>query len=599
MLNLFLTELRRFGRFTLGATVAHLLAQFLAYRRGYFAFDMRAGDQSSFLALYAAVALLFAVVQLYPYRAANRWLWLLHRPLPRPAIFGALALAATAQITVVIGLPLLLTALGTDMLTGHVVDMRHYLSILFLIETCIVAWLVGATVVLGPSWTNILLLIVPIVLYTSYRVTAMSAVLAGGIAIALMAYIAYIYFKPDRQAPPVGSVARTIAAMPLLFGFYGVMMVALSILTDVGMRAIGKAAFNSTAPSGSWVAYRNLSEPKRMQALLATSTDPRREAWQRQLDVVPVSSIYQGMPPYAKRHDLSNRGTPHTFVAPNQWRWSFDHDVMRFVATHASTGERIGERGFYGAGDLTPFPTVPYDTLNYLITPQLVQSLDPYTMIFQRRIALAVPEQVKSEPKKYGDLYFMFTNQRLVAYQADGRNPDALWLELFSLPLPARDQTDAVDIARLNDVTLINLGRSNTNGSDTLHSARLVAVDGRGQATVVAENHLPVLFELPASAFNGGMTSPAMHALMLSIAALGAGSDPQLAMAQDMTRMPSPFWRIALALMMMSGALAWYRLRRAQPGTTMPWVATCLLLGPPALATLVVLGPRPHHLAKV
>ena len=95
MKDLFLSECRRFRTLALVAAAAHLLLQLLAARMTE-PLQLRFHEQMIFLIASALCGAAFAVVQFQTHRQPSRWLWLLHRPLPRSRIFGALSLASLA-----------------------------------------------------------------------------------------------------------------------------------------------------------------------------------------------------------------------------------------------------------------------------------------------------------------------------------------------------------------------------------------------------------------------------------------------------------------------------------------------------------------------
>src|SRR5690606_6130287 len=80
-----------------------------------------------FAAVYAVAGILLGLYQMGSYRKPNQWLNLLHRPLHRLRIAGALTGAGAFLLFVAVALPIALVALYQDTMTAPVVDLRHWL----------------------------------------------------------------------------------------------------------------------------------------------------------------------------------------------------------------------------------------------------------------------------------------------------------------------------------------------------------------------------------------------------------------------------------------------------------------------------------------
>ena len=80
-----------------------------------------------FAAVYAVAGILLGLYQMGSYRKPNQWLNLLHRPLHRLRIAGALTGAGALLLLLAVAVPIALVALYQDTMTARVVDLRHWM----------------------------------------------------------------------------------------------------------------------------------------------------------------------------------------------------------------------------------------------------------------------------------------------------------------------------------------------------------------------------------------------------------------------------------------------------------------------------------------
>ncbi len=596
MHELFLSEWRRHRNLILATMLVHLVVQYIAYRTGYYLCSLTTDTQISLALLLAGATLLFAAARMLEFRRPGMWHWLMHRPVSRPKIFAALALSGLAQICVAIGLPVLLTILGTDWLTGHPVDLRHYLSVIVLVLFCMMAWMAGVNFLLRPGPTALFLIVSPFIVLT-HDVKATLSLQVAVVTLLLMALITYEKFRPDRKLSPVGLAGNALTAIPLVIGFHFVTTVGATLAADWSWRLLSDPPKRQVEePFADFDSYINAKARKKLANALGDIDDPRRELWQSQIAQAPVTNLYKKIHGYAKHQQLSNRVTPILRTNSNRILWTFDHDVMRFVAIDRRTGQQLEQRGLHGAGDLTPFPSVPLAGTEYLVTPHAVRSFAPDSVSYQTKITLTPPERVLTEPQKFGERYFMLSNQRLIAFDVDAGQPDAPFREAFSLPLPD-DRSDFFELALLGDLTLINMRIYPKAAGDPhieLHKLFIVEKDGQMKTFEHRIASKPDEFPLMRM-YAGDVASPTVAEALSAIRRVAAGEQWARPLRNIIEGIPFPFARAALAVLLASGLLAWLWLSRATPRARLGWAAACVLLGPPALASLMVMHPRRHY----
>lgn len=600
MKDLFLSECRRFKNAALIFAGAHLLLQFLLNR---FVELLQRSWQVHMLVLcaYMAFSLGFALYQFGSYRQPSRWIWLMHRPMSPSAIFSAVALASAALIAFGVGLPALLTVFITDMLTGRMVDLRHYLLVPELAMLTMSAWLVGSYVILNQRRSAIVILLLPILMALQLS-NAWTTLLMTALSLLLLAAIVRAAFKPNRVAPPANAAQLVATALPLHLGFYFVMIWGGSMAYQYGQMLLDIHPLNRAIPPAGAFTENTRAEGKDvLLRALATSADPRAAQWRRQVPLLELANFEPATFQFAVRNQMSN--TLDLQFADEQQNivWTFSHDAMRFHGSDVFTGKSRGWIGLGGVGDATRFPAppeLPFDS--YILGPQQLGNFDSSSGKIRQLVQVNAPEVLTRVVKKFGNTEFVTTNERLIAFHADAEGAQGLLKEKYSIPFPGPlSDLDRIDVAPLLDGTLVSFsfGRQMNNGVASVPQT-VYLVDAAGKSQVVATRQLahefPVLFE-----HHAWWVSPTLYSVLALPDALiekGTVLDKGLTRhTNDLLReRPAPAWIAAIVASLLAAALAAMWLRRT--ATSMPrrigWIATCLLLGPPSLFCLMVLQPR-------
>ena len=607
MKDLYLSEIRRFRNAALIFAAVHLILQLFIHR----ILDVpqqRWERHVVMLAPFFLSGLGFAMYQFGSYRQPSRWLWLLHRPLPRVAIFGAIALASVTLILFAVGLPALLVMGGVDWLSERTVDARHYLMLLHVVLITIIAWLAGTIVVLNRSKSAIVILVLP-ALMLGHLASAAVMLLPTLLCVALLGFVAYCSFKPDRAAPPESAAALVATALPLQLGFYFALLWSGSVLFQLGQIGADVHPLNrAVAPAGGFTESTRTDGPDIFLAGLAASSDPRAPQWRGQLKLLKVVAIDPLGRQFPVRHQASNQDVLNWVDVNRHVEWTFSHDAMRFHGRDIYTGKDGGWLGLAGLGDPRPFPAVPVlPSQSRMMTPQRLYAWDEDTQRVHQLIGLKAPEVLAGIPAHIGRHAYVLTNLRLIAYEppAEGAAP-AMLEEAFSVQLPGPfNDLDRVAIADLLDGTLLsfNYGRHMVDGeSGSIQTVMLV--DAAGAAQVVGRRALahdfPLLFE-----HKDWWISPALHALLAVPDLLldkGIVLDRGLHRYSNQLQRPRPLPVVLaaalMALLSAGAATAWLHAARISPRRKAGWIAACLLLGAPALLSLMLLQPRAARLAS-
>ena len=600
MRDLFFSECRRFRNAALIFAAVHLLLQ-LFVNRLFDLLQLRYEPHMLALAVYMLAALAFAMVQFGTYRQPSRWLWLLHRPLERLAIFGAIAAASCALIVFAVGLPALLTVLGTDWFSTRVVDARHYLLVLELVLLTLSAWLAGSYVILSARRSAIVVLLLPMLLMghlaSGYVLLAPSA-----LCLALLTCIVCGTFKPERGAPPSGAALPATAA-PLMIGFYFAIIWTGSMMFQNLQMVAGVHPQNRPLPPAGGYTESTRSEGRALFLRgLAAATDAQAPQWRRQVALTEIANFEPSTRQYPVRHQLSNLDTLRFADDARHIEWTFSHDAMLFKGRDLYTMQQRGVMGAKGMGDSTPFSGVPLPgDAGYLMLPHELLLRDAATGAIHSQLVLRAPETLAREPMEVGQLWYVITNERLIAFAKPAPGaPAAALQERYSLALPgAFSSLDRIDIAPLLDGALISFsfGREMNSGAGDARQVILL-LDAAGKSREVARRALahdfPVLFE-----HHDWWVSPLLHQLLaLPDALLDKGrvlDQGKTSYTNSLQReRPGAAWTAALLASLLSVLGGWYWLRRVPASAICKtgWLASCGLLGPPALACLMLLQPR-------
>jgi hypothetical protein len=605
MKDLFLSEIRRFRNAAMIFAAVHLFLQLFVNRL----FDLpqqRWEKHVLALAPFVISGLGFALFQFGSYRQPSRWLWLMHRPMHRAAIFGAIALASVTLIVFAVGLPALLSLLCIEWFSQRTVDARHYLAVLHVVLITITMWLVGAVVMLNRSKSAIVVLVLPW-LMLGHLASGVAMLAPALLCTALLAFVAYSNFKPDRAAPPDGAVALAATALPLQLGFYFAMLWSGAVLFQVALMAVDTHPLNRPVPpAGGFVELSRADGRTAMLAGLAASTDPRAPQLLRQVRLLEVGDIEPMGRQMPVRHQASNRDILQWSDEQRHVEWTFSHDQMRFHGRDSHTGQDRGWIGLGGLGDPRPFPAVPVLPTPHIMTPQQLYAWDAGNQRVHQLIGLAAPEMLAGWHKPVGKHWYVLTNLRLIAYAppAAGAAP-AMLKEQFSVALPGPfSDLDRIDIADLLDRTLLsfNFGRKMVDGEPN-SAQSVVLVDQSGVAMPLVRRAIahdfPALFE-----HREWWLSPLLHGVVALPEVLldkGIVLDKGLTSYANPLLRPRPWPVVAAALLsaLLSAGAAWLWLRpvAATRRRKTGWIATVLLIGPPALACLMVLQSRPPRLA--
>ncbi|NQD36819.1 hypothetical protein HPT27_07250 [Permianibacter sp. IMCC34836] len=603
MKDLFFSELRRFRKLALAAAVIHLLLLLFVGRmndllqQAYF-------QSAPIFAFYLLLGLALAIYQVGSYRKPSQWLWLIHRPLPTSHIFAALALSAATLLTLVMLLPQLLIVLGTDLFTSKVVDIRHYLMLLHLLAFAMMAWLAGAHACVSRHKAAIAVLAAPILL-SLHLVSVWWLLLPVSLALAWLSWITLKSFRANREAPVQGTATLLLTALPLQLGLFLVVYEIGAFLYLTGSIMVGTDPLNTEFPPHGGVIESLRSEPKNAMVIaLEGSTDPRAPAWREQLPLMEPVRIGPFVQRFPIRQQLSNLNVPtEWFDEVHKILWTFSHDRMLFHGRNPESGADHGWWGVKGAGDTTPFREVPFASADgYLMSRSVLYAIDDDSHRQHELLRLAADESFVDVPRREFNRLLVLTNQRVMAYRSDREAASAFAPPLldWQLPLPhSVDQLEFVDIAELMDgwlvSTLYGEGQRQIGFTQFNHyalpSQQVNYIDDEGHSSLINTRVIPrdypslytvdwwfspplyLLAEWPDSALDKGFTWPLKPEPL--------PRDPVL-------------YPVAATFMLLAAALAFWWLRdcTTTTGRRRFWLASCVLLGLPALLSLFLLEPR-------
>jgi hypothetical protein len=598
MKQLFLSELRRFRGAALVAAAIHLLLQLCASRLS----DpllLQWQQHTVFLLFYLLCGFGFAAYQFGTYRQPSRWIWLLHRPLPRRQVAAALGAASLSLILLAIGLPALLAVGATDLLSARTVDLRHYMMVLYIVLACLNAWLAGAYVMLCGRLSAAVVVVVPALLMGRLA-TGAGLLLPGAVSTLLLAGLALGAFKPERTAPPRRPLALLAAGLPLQLGFYFTLLWGGSLAFQYGQMLAGVHPLSvPVEPRGGHTELTRADGRTAFLLGLAGSTDPRAGHWRRQVPLLDIESVSPMTHKLPLRHQITNLDSPQWIDEERHTAWTFSHDSMLFEGRDLHTGQARGSFGADGEGSQRPFDAVPLMDGPWIMTAHRLYRRDPVTRRFAQVLAVPAPEKLTGQPKEIGKRWYLLTDRRLVVYAQPDEVLAAPARALFSVALPGRfTGLERVDVASLLDGTLLsfNHGRGMAEGEPGARQSLLFVDDG-GRAQLVAERDLTHDFA-PGFEHKSWWLSPLTHAVLALPALIdngqvGVAGKGEFADTLTLPRPPEALaWAVTAALLSALGAWSWLGRGGVTGARRRGWTLAALLLGPPCLGVLALLQPR-------
>lgn len=593
MKDLYLSELRRFRNGALIFTGTHVLLLLFANRL----LDLPQQRWQLHIALallYCLAGIGFALAQLVSYRQPSRWLWLQHRPLSRARIFGAIALAALTLAVLAVGLPCLASLIGIGLFSERTVDTRHYLAALHLVLITYAAWLAGAIAVTSRGKTAIVVMVLPGLLM-AHLASGITMLAPALLCVAVLAWVAYCAFKPNRTGPPETMAALVATALPLQLGFYFALLWSGGLLYQCVLMLADNHPLNRVTPAaGSYTALIRMDGRGVFDSALASSTDARAPAWRSELKQLKPGRIAPEARDFPVRHQASNRDRLQWVDSAANVAWTFSHDAMRFQGRDLHTGRA---RGWLGAGaDNAVLAAVPLLSGSYMVTPHALygRTGDAAAPQIVQLLQLPLAETLTGSPKTISSRQYLLTNARLIAFAPAAGTMPALQ-DAFSVALPGPlSDLERVDIAELADGVLLSFdqGRRMIDGGASATQTVMFVPGGGAVAQTVAGRSLahdfPVLFEHRA-----WWLSPILATLVTlpgSLLDAGAIADRQ----PTPTARPPAVIGAALLTGVLSAllAFAWLRRTALSRRRRFGWLGACLLLGPAALLSLLLLQPR-------
>jgi hypothetical protein len=559
------------------------------------------GFHGVMLVFYMLSGLGFALFQFGTYRKPGRWIWLLHRPVQRVRLLATLALAALTLIALAVALPLFILLATQEHYTRHVIDARHYAGAAYLALSALSAWLAGGYIVLHRSRWAFVVLLLPVAL-TMYLATAATVLELSVACNALLLFLLYTVFRPNRYAGD-DAAATLGSAIPLQVCLYLGLLWSGSMLFQAGQMVAGvHPQATDNIPPGSHAEVMRVLPADAIRAGLAHSADPRAAAWKTILTrQYTPSGGREAHLNIVRQHMVRHALTTSSMArfADGESLWTFSHDRMMYRGVNPRTRADLG---WLGAGSAaSPFDSPPavrhsFSGGTYLVNAHDIYQAGPGKGL-RHLLHVDGAEQLRSSPAELGRQTLVLTNRRLVVLDQALAMATELPLQDVSPSLFAGD-LDRVDAVQVDEGLLVSLvyGARLLEGVSSAPQV-VFLIDAAGQAHEVARRELahdfPLLFE-----HKDWWLSPPLHALAALPGLLVDNGVPPDAGASRFAPLlrarPAAAWAAAIVAALLSGAGAawWMRRVRVTPRARIAWCAACLVLGLPALLSLMVLRPR-------
>lgn len=590
MIDLLKGELIRFRLWAVLAFAAHLLV---------LGFLSRMVDMAQqplqvyqiFGMVYFVTGALLGLYQMGTYRRPNQWLNLLHRPLHRLRIAGALSAACALLLVLAVALPILIVAFYQDTLTARVVDLRHWLMPLasWLIAAC--GYVAGAYAMIANRRYSFSVAMLP----NLFMFAAASGPAFIALQLVVLGYLLVllaIAFRPDPQVPAQQPLAMLATALPVQVAAYFLLWI-LGFGIELGWTISGSHPLNQPVPPKGGYVEADRADGKGILAVgLEGSRDPEAQLWREQISLADVYTRYP-LRNLAARNDLSNPAPLDLADEENQVLWVFSHDRMRFIGQGLLDKRPRGELGLGENQDAFPAPTLQF-AAGYLFNAHAAYQYDAGQQRLFERVRLPAGEVMASPPEPAGDNILVLSDR--AAYFYPGRE-SANGLErlrpLMRVPMPGPvGNLSRVDLVELLDGYLISFTYTWGVWAGELQQPyqQVLRVDGEGRVRSITRR--PIALDLPrAYSTRIWWLSPVLRTLCLRAQELFSAPAPLRAKPEPL---PSSILGLALACSLLSllGAI-WLSARQSlAPALRWAWVLWCGVLGLPALLSLWLIYPR-------
>jgi hypothetical protein len=596
MKDLFKGELLRFRIWAIAAAVIHVAGLGFMARLVDLAQQPKLVYQV-FGMIYAVVGVLLGLYQMGTYRRANHWLNLLHRPLHRLRIAGALCGAGGVLLAVSVALPILAIAGYQEALTARVVDARHWLLPVAALLIAACGYLAGAYAMLANRRYSAAAALLPAAfLFT--QAAGLAALAVQALVLLILAVLVGIAFKPQLDEPPRHPLAVAATALPVQVGAYFLIWM-LGFGYEIGLTAIGQHPLNGGQPAADGYIQAGRMEPKeRLLAGLASSRDADAPLWREQVALSDVFVLYP-------MRDLPIRGQLTGTMQPLEFdeserpvTWVFSHDRMRFVGRGSLDGRPRGELGVGEGNAPFPGPAMPIGG-GYLATPTVAYQYDEDQRRMFPRVELPAGEVFASTPEAAGENIVVLSDRALYVYPGrEAANTLDVLTPVLRMPLPAPiGKLSSAELIELLDGYLVAFDYSNGAwAGEAVPYQQVMRIDGQGRVHEVAKRMLS--FDLPlAYTMRNWWLSPVLRELCLSLQEAFAAPNPLA--AGDIPPPPRHIVMLAGVLCFLSllGAIVLTGRRALAPLARWTWVAACGVVGVPALVSLWLLYPKAERAA--
>ena len=544
-----------------------------------------------FGAVYAAAGALLGLYQMGSYRKPNQWLNLLHRPMHRLRIAGALTSASALLLLLAVALPIAIVALYQQGLTARVVDHRHWLIPLAAWLIALSCYLAGAYAMVGNRRYSFAAFLLPnLFLYAQASGVAMLGVQL--VVIAFLALLLGIAFKPDPAAPARNPGAVLAVALPVQLGAYFLAWM-LGFGVELLWTVTGTHPLNMPKPPAGGTIEADRAEGKDMLLLgIAGSRDPDAALWREQ---IALSDVYTRYPLRTLPHqgDMTNPQPMEWVDGDRNTNWVYSHDRSRFIGYGLLDKRARGELGIGATQAAFPAPTLAFGAI-YLYNANAVYQFDSEQQRVFERIRLPQGEVMASPPEPAGDNLLMLSNRAAYFYPGrEAMNGLDLLTPLMRVPMPGTvGNLSRMDVVELLDGYLVSYTYTwGVWGGELQHPyQQVLRVDGQGHARTVARRTLSI--DLPSTYTNRNFwLSPVLRAVCLDAQDLFASPDPLRAKPEPM---PTPILWLAGACCLLSllGAVWLSGKQTHSPRGRLGWILLCGVVGLPALVSLWLLYPR-------
>ncbi len=446
MFKLFSCEWLRIRKNLTIAMAVHAAILALAINFGLFNSDA-IGFKITLTLLYGACGYLFGYSQLKKYTQPGQWTYLINRPIGVKQIYLALFLTAISAFLYLIILPFFIATLALDFWQKEIIDLRHYMLLIYLSGVIIVFYLVACFAVLINKKSAHLLLMIAILPIISIN-------MGGAVYLLLLVVITWLCImvfsavRVNLKDFPTGRVFQSTTALSYQYVIYFFIVSGLFFIRQIVLDVEHRTQETSQNQSFNSERFRTLIFLKPQDALI-TSLHTENDQYDHLIEEIKLNKTNRirkriWFHPIKQQLPFMDENKPVVVDTDNNIKWQFSHDLMMFIGKDLVSNKIVGYLGpknrHSQVDKITEndiFAAVPWVQYNQIVVKNEVYRYQNNQQIFELVYSAGEDEMLLNGLQNESGVQAIITNKNLYLFDSIDYINDLLPLKNpIKIPLP-------------------------------------------------------------------------------------------------------------------------------------------------------------------